>query len=296
MSYKPGTPVFMQFLASAVNVFAAFTDAGIVSVKVSGFGGGGGGGGGCGGENAAPNTPGPGGGGAGSSLLKSIVIDIDMSHQIDVVVGAGGLGGAGGPPGAPGGIFGGNTGGSGGTTYLVDQTAAPPMILAAFAGGSGAVGGTNIANVITPGAGGVAFPGSDARTTLANTFGFVAAGSPGRTSGASSFQGNPNDSAIGTTPATPLWPGGAPGNSPTPGSSGGAGGGGGAGVGGPGGFGGTGVAAAVGGNGGAGGANTGAGGGGGAGGGTAIGGPGSNGGNGGDGGSGLMELAFMPPK
>jgi hypothetical protein len=278
-SSAAATNVFTQFTTSATNVFAAFTGLGVVSMTVSGFGGGGGGGGGAGGETSSPDTPGPGGGGGGAALNQSMVIEVDLSHQIDVVVGAGGTNGTGGAAGSSG------TGGvNGGTTYLIDQGATPPTVLAAFSGANAGAEGLNFLEV---GDGGASFTGSGSFSQLLpSNIGFVAAGAAGTMAGFSAAPGANNDAAIETTAAAPLWAGGAGGGSPSS-ITGGAGGGGGAGVGGNGGAGGTGTT----GNGGAGtsaGANTGAGGGGGAGGAA-----GSTGGDAGAGGSGLLNTSFL---
>jgi len=271
------------FNASQVNVFSEFVGLGNVWMTVSGYGGGGGGGGGAGGETAAPNTPGPGGGGGGASLAGSQTILVNMNHQIDVVVGAGGAGGAGGAAGAPG-----HGGGNGGTTYLIDQGATPPVVLAAFSGANGGTEGIDLLGTLTPGQGGLSYLGSATSAgSLANTSGFLAAGAPGSSAGASADAGNNNVDAIGTTAAAPLWAAGAGGGSAAS-NDGGGGGGGGAGVGGNGGAGGTGNTG-TGTAGGSAGANTGAGGGGGCGGGA-----GSAGAAAGTGGSGRVTTAFLP--
>lgn len=282
MSYEGKTPRFV-FTSSANDVFASYISAGILTAVVSGYGGGGGAGGGAGGETSPPNIPGPGGGGGGGALNQSMTIQIDLSHRIDVVVGAGGAAGSGGAAGNPG-----TAGGDGGTTYLIDQTALPPTVLAAFGGATGGSEGIDFLGTLTAGLGGASFIGSGSfKQRLSTITGFIAAGAPGSLSGGTTPPpGNNNDSANNTTAAAPLWTGGTSGGSGA--GNGGGGGGGAAGVGGNGGNGGNGGVGAPGSPGTSAGVNTGAGGGAGGGGNT-----GQAGGNGGSGGSGILFVTFL---
>ena len=274
------------FNASATNVFAEYVGLGLVWATVSGYGGGGGSGGGAGGDNGA--NGGPGGGAGGGALGQAQTIQINLDHQIDVVIGAGGAAGGGGALNTSG-----TAGGDGGTTYLIDQSTAPPTVLAAFSGASGGTGGINLLGSFVGGSGGASFLGTGSFfqhfAPGTSIIGFMAAGGQGNTGGNAGVQGNQNVSAIGTTAASPLWSAGTFGGATTGAGNGGGAGGGGAGVGGNGGNGGAGGVGAVGGAGTAGAANSGAGAGGGGGGNFNHG-----GGNGAVGGSGRLVIAFWP--
>jgi hypothetical protein len=171
---------------------------------------------------------------------------------------------------------------------LIDQTATPPTVIAAFSGATGGSGAINLLGSHTAGLGGLSFLSvTNFPQRVASNIGFVATGGSGSTAGVSASPGSFNVDGIGSTAAAPLWSPGTFGGSATS-NAGGGGGGGAGGVGGVGGAGATGIVS----NGAAGtsaGANTGAGGGGGAGGNA-----GGTGGNGGAGGSGAMTIGFWP--
>ncbi len=248
-----------------IDVFAAFAKLGIVTMCVEGFGGGGGGGGGSGG-GAGPGT---GGGGGGAPPFTSAIIQIDLSHAIDIFIASGGTGGIGG--GVGGGA--GGDGNLGGNTQIIDSVSG--VTLASFIGASGGQGGT----LGGAGNGGSNFPPPTGVSTVTTP----TAGSGGN-GGAGGIQGHPgNFNHASFNPITTEWSGG---NGGAAGAAGG-GGGGGAGPFGNGGAGG--AAGSPGAPGVAGTANTGAGGGGGGGGNGA----GDTGGHGGAGGSGGIQCTIL---
>lgn len=282
------TEIFTAFATSATNVFAAFAALGIVSMTVSGYGGGGGGGGGAGGALSALNEGGAGGGAGGGALYQSFNIEVDLSHRIDVIVGAGGAFGVGGP----GGTDNATNGGDGQTTYLLDFTTS--TVLAAFSGASGGQAGQSFGSPAASSGGGASFGGQQ-YIPFSSTVGFVAAGGPGLagTAVGTAESGKQNLVASGISPpvGTNLYSGGVGGTNTGGGIGGGAGGGGGAGVGAAGGPGGNGTAGAGDAGGSAAGVS-GAGGGGGGGGASDASTP-FAGANAGAGGSGLLTTSFL---
>ena len=127
----------VEFTATSLDVLSGFQAAaelaqvGTVVIRVEGFGGSGGAGGGTGGSGI---TPGVGGGGGGGVMNGSASIDFDLSHKLDIQIGAGGAGGAGG---AAGGGAGG-LGLPGGPSYCQDATST--LVLTSFLGAGGAGG------------------------------------------------------------------------------------------------------------------------------------------------------------
>lgn len=266
-------PQETEFLVSTTNIFSALPATGTMIVDAFGVGGGGGGGGGEGGS-VATATPGVGAGGGGGALPSSQTFTVDLSHQIDVHVGDGGLGGVGGA-GATSGL----NGSDGQTTYIVDVT--DNITLASFSGASGGQGGQ--ATSSSGGSGGASMFGQQ---FLPSSTGFLAAGGSGGAASTGGLFGQPNQLGCGQPfagggPSEGLFSGGPPGLVGAPPNDGGTGGGGGAGVFEGGGAGGGADALA----------NSGAGGGGGTGG-SSVGG---NGTNGAAGGSGRLRVKFFAP-
>jgi hypothetical protein len=227
----PGAETRIDFTASTTDIFAP-ASVGIRRVRWQGCGGGGGGSGGGGGAISGGNAGGEGGGGGGGSTLQTFETDIDLSHRIDVVIGAGGTPGAGGTADTGTGAGSGGSGGDGGSTYVFDFTT--NTVLATFSGASGGAGGSGGSGggpIVLTTAGGCTFSG--AQTVNPNN-GFPAAGGPGGPGGSlgppgGGSPGNTNLFATGTAlPGTGLFSGGAGGT--TGGTiEGGGGGGGGAG-------------------------------------------------------------------
>lgn len=219
----------IDFTVSATDVFGP-ASVGIRRVRFQGCGAGGGGAGGGGGGVSAGNAGGEGGGGGGGATLQTFETDIDLSHRIDVVIGAGGTPGAAGTPDTGAGAGTGGLGGDGGSTYVFDFTTSTVLVsFSGASGGAGGAGGTSGGPILLSTAGGCSFSG--AQTVNPNN-GFPAAGGPGGPGGdavAGGFPGNTGFLATGTAlPGTGLFPGGAGGT--TGGTiEGGGGGGGGAG-------------------------------------------------------------------
>lgn len=285
--------VTATFLVTTVNALAAMQAggqlpaAGIIPVRVDGFGGGGG----APGNQGGSPTAGSGGGGA---QYHSTVIYIDLSHAFDVNIGPAGLGSLGTPNGsgiAP------NDGTAGGPTTILDSTAGQTIWAALGANGATAIGSaTGFSG--QPG-GCYADPGGTITQPVPNpsTSGTIipinylpgSGGRGGQNAGVNASAGSAAMTSLGG-----LFEGGAGGTNGGAGTNtdGHGGGGGAAGPLGPGGVGGNGTpvgSGLPGGNGTSAAANTGAGGG--AGGGGPNGGP-QNGSNGGDGGSGWMRMTF----
>ena len=277
----------LVLLGNAANVFAALQAGGFLrqigtlSVKIEGFGGSGGGGGGQGGTVGA--GAGVGGGGAGGCQYQVGSFDFDLTHQLDVTVGAGGAAGAAGA--AAGGA--GGDGSDGQPSLATDATSG--AILASLVGSNRGGGG---ANGVSSSHGGATYVGAfipkSSDIGVGSGGGFLAAGGFGGNAGLGGTSGQNNLLSL-NPPGGGIdnWSGGAAGSGA---AGGGGGGGGGAGTFADGGAGGAG-GAGVGGAGGAPAANTGAGGGGGGGGGA----DGSAGGAGGAGATGRVKLTFTLP-
>lgn len=171
----------LVFTASATNVLAGVAGlptSGIVSIDVEGFGGTGGGGGGEGGAVAGGGEPG--GGGSGGTVYCKGSFDFDLSHRLDVTIGAGGAVGAAGA----GGSGAGGDGTDGNPSTIKDFTSG--VIKAAFAGSSGGQGATGA----TGGLGGANFEGNQ---HLASSVGFLAAGGIGGAAASAGVAGNRRD-------------------------------------------------------------------------------------------------------
>ena len=181
--------VELTFTASATDVLAALQTptmttlralptSGSVRVDVEGFGGSGGGGGGGGGDMG---VPGGGGGGSGGARYQRAGITIDLSHRLDVTVGAGGPAGAAGAP-----TLAGGNGGDGASSTVLDFNT--NVFLVAFPGSTGGEGG-NSASVNNYRHGGASYPGAWIPTAPAESgpadpalkygMGFFAAGGKG---------------------------------------------------------------------------------------------------------------------
>jgi len=249
-----------------LDVFASFSQLGVVTMCIEGVGAGGGGAGGGGGGAG----PGLGGGGGGAPPFGCAIVQVDLSHPINIQIGAGGTAGVGGGVGGgPGG-----DGGTGGDTFLQDGSTGNE--LASFVGASGGKGGS----IAAPGLGGSNFPPPTGSNTV--TTPTAGSGGDGGAAGLVGNRGNFNTTAFNNPSSK--WSGGNFGAAGAAASGGGGGGAGAFGNGGNGGGGGSpatpGLPAA---------ANSGAGGGGGGGGDGA----GDTGGHGGVGGSGSIQCTIL---
>ncbi len=284
--------VEMTFTVGIGNVLVTLQDGpiamlpkfGLLPCELEGFGGSGGGGGG----QAGGAANGVGGGGSGGVPLQRGFFTFDLSHRLDILIGAGGTAGTAGA--APAGN--GGNGSDGTSTEALDFTT--KIALTLLGGSSGGQGGGP-----GPGRGGATYPGGVFVPNISDVngppygSGFVQAGGIG---GSMNNPGAFGQGALTSLlrPALPLpttpW-GGGPGGSSGAGEGGG-GGGGGAGITGPGSGGGSGQPAGTpGGNGGGTAPNSGSGAGGGAGGAGVT----DNGGAGGTGSTGLAKLRFLMP-
>lgn len=284
--------VEMTFTVGIGNVLVTLQDGpvvklpkfGLLPCELEGFGGSGGGGGG----QAGGAANGVGGGGSGGVPLQRGFFTFDLSHRLDILIGAGGTPGTAGA--APAGN--GGNGSDGTSTEALDFTT--NIALTLLGGSSGGQGGGP-----GPGRGGATYPGGVFVPNISDVngppygSGFVQAGGIG---GSMNNPGAFGQGALTSLlrPALPLpttpW-GGGPGGSSGAGEGGG-GGGGGAGITGPGSGGGSGQPAGTpGGNGGGTAPNSGSGAGGGAGGAGVT----DNGGAGGTGSTGLAKLRFLMP-
>lgn len=146
--------VEITFLATNADALAALQGGvpgiapkrGMCVITAEGFGGSGGGGGGQGGGAAN----GVGGGGSGASILQTKSFVFDLSHTLEVIIGAAGVAGAAGAAGAGAG----GTGGDGAATAAVDSTST--TTLASFRGSSGGQGGGAVVGA-DPGRGGACY-------------------------------------------------------------------------------------------------------------------------------------------
>lgn len=200
------------------NVFQSGPLTGVRPVTFKGCGGGGGGGGGSGGT---ATNPGSGGAAGGASAYQEITVDVDFSHQINVVVDGGGTSGSGGGGGGSAGL----DGGDGGPTYVIDATT--NVVLCAFLGASGGTGGqTSGGGPFAISQGGSNISGQQ----FAEGTGFVGSGGSGGSSGTSGGPGVANAVSIGASMGPPLsspvWLPGAGGTSGDASQGGGGGGGG----------------------------------------------------------------------
>lgn len=226
----------IEFNSSATDVLASYIAAGelaqvgALEIDFEGFGGVGGGGGG---EFGIVGTATAGGGGSGGAIYCKGSFTFDLSHKLDIDVGAGGSAGAGGITPATDAT----SGNDGGPSQCKDATAA--TVLAQMPGSAGGTGATGAIGAL----GGAPISG------LGNTSpitGLPSYGGPGGGGAAAGVSGNKGAiSLFGTTspPTSPQgWNGGAGGLSAA--THGGGGGGGGAGPRGPGAAGGNGAAGA----------------------------------------------------
>jgi hypothetical protein len=281
--------VELTFLATTANVLGTLqTDTllpstGTLQMRLEGFGGSGGGGGGGGGDPAG--SPAGGGGGSGGCQYQRVSFDFDLSHTLDITIGAAGVGGPGGV--APGGA--GTPGTNGLPSFALDATTnvALGMLAGSSGGGSPPVGPPN------GGQGGATYPGALIARTAGDIptagQGFLASGGAGNIPGQTGASGQNSLVSLNVPGARAAagagWEGGAGGSGI---AGGGGGGGGGAGPFADGGVGGD-ATATVGNPGVSPAANTGAGAGGGAGGNTSDGGAGANGS------TGFAKLTFIAP-
>ena len=152
--------VEMTFSASTTNVLAALQTpsattlralplTGLLPVHTEGFGGTGGGGGGGGGD---AGVPGGGGGGSGGALYQRASITVDLSHRLDITVGAAGAAGAAGAP-----TLAGGNGSDGASSFALDFDS--NVLLASFFGSTGGEGG-NSATINNYRHGGASYPGT----------------------------------------------------------------------------------------------------------------------------------------
>jgi hypothetical protein len=212
------SPIEQTFTATTANIFQSGPKTGVRPVTFRGCGGGGGGGGGSGGT---ASDPGSGGAAGGAAAYQEVTVDVDFSHQINVVVDVGGLGGVGGSGGGGAGA----NGGDGGPTYVID--AVTNVVLCAFLGASGGTGGVSTSGgilVITQGGSNIS------GQQYAGGTGFVGAGGIGGGPGTAGSPGVANAVSIGAPlgpPAlSPVWLPGTGGTSGDATQGGGGGGGG----------------------------------------------------------------------